>query len=85
MKNILKIYFVGAVIIYPAMLWWAFKDVWKNETDLYNVIMEIYGILLLPVLGIYFNLKSKKLLSTIFFILFAFYIIQRILFLLLTF
>ena len=80
MKNILKTYFIGAVIIYPIMLFWAFNDMWSNNTNAYTVIMKLYGILILPTLGLYFHSKNQKLLSYLFFIFFAFVILYIILF-----
>lgn len=80
MKNIIKAYLIGALIIYPIMLIWAFSDIWSNNTNLHFTIMKLYGILLLPILGKYFYSKNQKLLAYIFFIVSVFLFIYITLF-----
>jgi hypothetical protein len=80
MKNIIKTYLIGALIIYPIMLIWAFSDIWSNNTNLHFAIMKLYGILLLPILGKYYYTKNQKLLAYIFFIISVFLFIYIILF-----
>lgn len=78
--KILKTYLIGALIIYPLMFIWALSDAWTNSSNFHIVIMKLYGLLILPVLGVHFYSTQRKLLSYIMYIVFAFIVVYVALF-----